>query len=87
MSAQEYNRQLEYLELEHLRKVLKHQGLTFEQQKEIELKIFDTKKAMLQKIEDEERQASKINYSNSKKRPTKHVQRAIIMPLKKMAKR
>ena len=54
ISMQEYNRQLEYLELERLRKSLEVAGLTFEQQKEIELKIFDTKQQMLQKIRDEE---------------------------------
>lgn len=55
-SQEQYNRELEYLEMERLRKNLELAGLTFEQQQEIELKIFDTKKAMLQKIEDEERQ-------------------------------
>ncbi len=56
ISAQEYNRQLEYLELERLRKSLETSGLTFEQQKEIELKIFDTKNEMLRRIREEEEQ-------------------------------
>lgn len=62
ISAQEYNRQLEYLELERLRKSLKLSGITFEQQKEIELKIFDTKNEMLRRIRDEEEQhEAKLN--------------------------
>lgn len=56
ISQEQYNRELEYLELERLRKNLELSGLTFEQQQEIELKIFDTKKAMLQKIQDEEKE-------------------------------
>jgi TP901 family phage tail tape measure protein len=59
ISQEQYNRELEYLELERLRKNLELSGLTFEQQQEIELKIFDTKKAMLQKIQDEEREHQK----------------------------
>ncbi|NCB43804.1 MAG: phage tail tape measure protein, partial [Clostridia bacterium] len=43
ISQEEYNRELEYLEMERLRKNLELAGLTFEQQQEIELKIFDTK--------------------------------------------
>ena len=56
ISQEQYNRELEYLEMERLRKNLELSGLTFEQQQEIELKIFDTKKAMLQKIQDEEKE-------------------------------
>ncbi|ULB33014.1 phage tail tape measure protein [Proteiniphilum propionicum] len=55
ISQEEYNRELEYLEMERLRKNLELAGLTFEQQQEIELKLFDMKKTMLQKIQDEER--------------------------------
>lgn len=54
ISQEQYNRELEYLEMERLRKNLELVGLTFEQQQEIELKIFDTKKQMLKKIQDEE---------------------------------
>lgn len=56
ISQEQYNRELEYLEMERLRKNLELAGLTFEQQQEIELKLFETKKQMLQKIQDEERQ-------------------------------
>ena len=56
ISAQEFNRELELLELERLRKSLEASGLTFEQQKEIELKIFDTKNEMLRRIREEEEQ-------------------------------
>ena len=52
----QYNRELEYLEQERLRKSLEVAGLSFEQQKEIELKIFEYKQAALKKIEDEEQQ-------------------------------
>lgn len=52
----QYNRELEYLEQERLRKSLEVAGLSFEQQKEIELKIFEYKQAALKKIEDEEKQ-------------------------------
>jgi TP901 family phage tail tape measure protein len=52
----QYNRELEYLEQERLRKSLEVSGLSFEQQKEIELKIFEYKQAALKKIEDEEQQ-------------------------------
>ncbi len=56
ISEEEYNRQLGYLEMERLRVNLEIAGLTFEQRQEIEIKIFETKKDMLKKIEDEERQ-------------------------------
>jgi TP901 family phage tail tape measure protein len=56
ISQEQYNRELEYLEMERLRKNLELAGLTFEQQQEIELKLFETKKQMLQKIQEEERQ-------------------------------
>ena len=56
IALEEYHRQLEYLELERLRKNLELSGISFEQQKEIEFKIFETKKQMLDKIQDEERQ-------------------------------
>lgn len=56
ISQEQYNRELEYLEMERLRKNLQLSGLTFEQQQEIELKLFETKKQMLQKIQDEERE-------------------------------
>lgn len=56
ISQEQYNRELEYLEMERLRKNLELAGLTFEQQQEIELKLFETKKQMLQKIQDEERE-------------------------------
>lgn len=59
ISQEEYNRELEYLEMERLRKNLELSGLTFEQQQEIELKLFETKKQMLQKIQDEEREHQK----------------------------
>lgn len=55
ISQEQYNRELEYLEMERLRKNLELSGLTFEQQQEIELKLFETKKQILQKIQDEER--------------------------------
>ena len=50
ISQEEYNRELEYLE-RALTKNLELAGLTFEQQQEIELKLFETKKQMLQKIQ------------------------------------
>lgn len=56
ISAEQYNRELELLELERLRKSLEATGLTFEQQKAIELQIFDTKNDMLRKIREEEEQ-------------------------------
>lgn len=54
VSREQYERQLEYLEMERLRKNLELAGISFEQQKEIELKIFETKQKMLQQIRDEE---------------------------------
>ena len=56
ISQEEYNRELEYLERERLQKNLELSGLTFEQQQEIELKLFETKKQMIQRIEDQERE-------------------------------
>lgn len=55
ISQQEYNQQLEYLEMERLRKNLELSGITSEVRQEIEFQLFETKKQMLQKIEDEER--------------------------------
>lgn len=54
-SQQEYNRELEYLELERLRKNLEISSLTAEQRQDIEFKIFETKLKMLKNIEDEEK--------------------------------
>lgn len=56
ISQQEYNRQLVYLEQEHLRKNLELAGITYEQRQEIELKIFDAKKKILDEIENAEKQ-------------------------------
>lgn len=54
ISQEEYNRELEYLEMERLRKNLELAGLSFEQRQEIEFKLFGAKKQMLKVIEDEE---------------------------------
>lgn len=56
INEKQYNIELEYLEQERLRKSLQAAGITYEQQKEIELKIFEYKKAALEKIEEEERE-------------------------------
>jgi hypothetical protein len=55
INKEQYDRELEYLEQEKLRKTLEISGISFEQQMEIELKLLEKKKETLQKIQDMEK--------------------------------
>ncbi len=56
ISREQYDRELEYLEIERLQKNMDLAEITFEQQQEFEFLLFEKKKEILQKIEELEKE-------------------------------